>query len=154
VVQSEYGLWRVAVTAGQADLLLAALDPDLPFVVIETWDGDPGWHEATVRVGATGELRTRTVRRNSFDLLLSPKEAVEIGQYLRVQGVSGGGLTCYQFRARPRSDFRLPAQPKARSDAMRGLGVELLIDLPHHGEVAVVSSPARSALDAFVARLP
>lgn len=36
---------------------------------------------------------------------------------------------------------------------MRGLGVELLINLPHDGEIAVVSSPKRSTLDGYATRL-
>ena len=66
---------------------------------------------------------------------------------------SGGGFGCYQFRQRPRADFHLPDYPQGRADAMRGQGVELVIDLPHDMEVAVLSSPSKAALSHYLRRL-
>jgi hypothetical protein len=153
VHQRDDGLWRVAVWPGRADVLLGPLDSDWPFVLIETWDGNPGWHEATVSVGAHDEPRLRLVRHHRFDLLVTPAEAIEIGRHLHAQGPAGGGLVCYQFRERPRAGFRLPDDPRGRADAMRGQGVDLAIDLPHDGEVAVVCSPNETAVIEYVQRL-
>ena len=78
--QRDDGLWQVGVWPGRADVLLRALDPDWPFVLIETWDGNSDWHEATVSLGAQDETRLRLVRRHRFDLLVTPAEAAEIGR--------------------------------------------------------------------------
>ena len=147
------GLWCASVWPGHADQLLRGLDPALPFVLIETWDGQPGWHEATVSVGPNEVPRPRTVRQHGFELLVTPAEAIEIGAHLRAQGLSGGGLGCFQFRDRPRDTFRLPDYSTGRADAMRGQRVEIAIDLPHDEEVAVVSSPTESVLIDYLARL-
>lgn len=153
LTEDDHGIWRGSVVGAHADQLLASLDRSAPFVLIETWDGYLDWHEAVVSVGSDDGPRPRTVRRHTFDLLVTPTEAVEIGRQLRGQGVAGGGLVCYQFRSRPHADFRLPDQGRRRADAMRGLGVELMIDLPHDGEVAVVSSPDKAVLEGYAARL-
>lgn len=151
--QDENGVWRSSVWPGRADVLLAALNPDSAYVLIETWDGDRDWHEAVVSVGVGEEPRTRVVRKHRFDVLVSPEEATAIGRHLHAQGVSGRGFRCYQFRQRPRADFRLPHYPQGCADAMRGQGVELAIDLPHDMEVAVVSSPSKAALSHYLRRL-
>lgn len=147
------GLWCISIHPGHADELLAALDPELPFVLIETWDGLADWHEAVVSVGPDDEARPRLVRRHSFDLLVSPGEAYEVGVHLRAQGLAGGGFGCFQFRERPTSEFRLPASPEGRRSAMQRQGVQIAIDLPHDGEVAVVSSLSRTTLDAYFRRV-
>ena len=155
--QGDKGMWQTTVWPGRADVLLSALDPDWPFVLIETGDGNSDWHEATVSVGPQDRPRLRLVRHHRFDLLVTPAEAIEIGRHLHAQGVGGGGLGCYQFRQRPRATFRLPdysrPRPRARADAMRGQGVDLAIDLPHDGEVAVVCSPNKTALMEYLQRL-
>jgi hypothetical protein len=134
--------------------LLSALDPDWPFVLIETRDGNSDWHEATVSVGPQDQPRLRLVRHHRFDLLVTPAEAIEIGRHLHAQGVGGGRLGCYQFRQRPRATFRLPDYSRPRADAMRrGQRVDLAIDLPHDGEVAVVWSPNKTAVIEYVQRL-
>jgi hypothetical protein len=74
--------------------LLSALDPDWPFVLIETRDGNSDWHEATVSVGPQDQPRLRLVRHHRFDLLVTPAEAIEIGRHLHAQGVGGGRLGC------------------------------------------------------------
>lgn len=135
--QVESGLWCITVDVGHADDLLAALDPDHAFVLIETWDGDPDWHEVVVSAGGADSPRTRFVRRHSFDLLVTPAEAVEIGVHLRNEGVAGGGLSCYQFRQPPKATFRLPDSAKGHADALHGQGVAIAIDLPHDSETAV-----------------
>jgi hypothetical protein len=147
------GLWRVSVYPGHADVLLGALRTDWLFVLIETWDGQTDWHEAIVSVGTNDDPQPRLVRHHSFDLLVTPADASQIGTHLRAQGLSGGGLGAYQFRERPRSNFRLPDWSRGRADAMRGQRVELAIDLPHDEEVAVVSSPYKFNLIDYVARL-
>ncbi len=151
--ERDNGLWSTIVHPGHADVLLGAIDPQWPFVLIETWDGIPDWHEAIVSIGTEDQPRARLVRKHVFDLLVSPAEAAEIGGYLRGQGFTGGGVQCHQFRQRPSATFRLPDSSMARADAMRGRGVELTIDLPHDAEPAVVSSPSKANLEAFVARL-
>lgn len=151
--QRDGGLWRVTAWPGRADVLLGALDPGWPFVLIETWDGNSGWHEATVSVGAHDEPRLRLVRRHRFDLLVTPSEAIGIGRHLHAQGPAGGGLRCYQFRRRPGAAFRLPDDPRGRAGAMRGQGAVLAIDLPHDGEIALVCSPDKTAVTEYVQRL-
>ena len=153
--QGDNGLWQTTVWPGRADVLLSALDPDWPFVLIETWDGNSDWHEATVSVGPQDQPRLRLVRHHRFDLLVTPAEAIAIGRHLHAQSVGGGGLGCYQFRQRPRATFRLPdySRPRGRADAMRGQGVDLAIDLAHDGEVAVVWSPNKTAVIEYVQRL-
>jgi hypothetical protein len=89
VRQGENGVWRSSVWPGRADVLLAALNPDCAYVLIETWDGDRDWHEAVVSVGIGEEPRTRVVRKHRFDALVSPEEATAIGRHLHAQGVSG-----------------------------------------------------------------
>ena len=149
VGQNEGGSWRSSIYPGRADLLLQALDPTAEFVLIETSDGEPDWHEAVVSVSPTEAPRPRLVRRHSFDLLVTPEEAAEIGDHLHE---SGRGFLCFQFRRRP-TDFDLPDYPRGRADAMRGQGVELSIDLPHDGDLAVVVSPSRPSVEAFLRRL-
>lgn len=151
--QTDARLWCAPVHPGHADVLLAALHPDHPFVLIETWDGIGDWHKATVRIGADDEPRPRLVRKHSFDLLVSPAEAAEIGSLLRAQGMSGGGFRCHQFQRHPKATFHVPDSLQASAGAQRGQGVELSIELPHDGEPALVSSPNRANLDAFLARL-
>lgn len=151
--QAEDQLWSVTASPGRADRLLHALDPDLPWVLIETWDGQADWHEAMVSVGVHEEPRVRLVRHHSFDLLTTPAEAREIGAHLHAQGILGGGLVAFQFRSKPRPTFRLPDYAQGQADAMRGHGVELVINLPHDGEVAVVTSLHESAAAAYAERL-
>ncbi len=144
------GSWRCTVYPGRADLMLAALDPTAGFVLIETYDGGDGWHEAVVSVSPDETSRPRLVRHNRFELLVDPIEAAEIGRHLHA---SGRGFMSYQFRERPRADFYLPKYPQGRADAMRGQGVELAIDLPHDGDLAVVCSPTKVLVDEYVQRL-
>lgn len=49
--RNDNGIWAISIHPGRADILLAALDPTWPFVLIETWDGDPDWRKAAVSVG-------------------------------------------------------------------------------------------------------
>lgn len=144
------GAWHFSAYPGRADLLLAALDPTAAYVLIETYDGVHGWHEAFVSISPTEPPKRRLVRRLAFELLVDPTEAAEIGSHLHE---TGRGFMMYQFRQQPRADFHLPDCPKGRADAMRGHGVELSIDLPHDGEVAVVASPRKSAADDYRRRL-
>lgn len=153
LTRDEGGLRRASVWPGHSDVLLAALDPEAAFVLIETWDGNSDWHEAQVSVAVGDEPRTRLVRHHSFDLLVTPEEAIEVGLSLRAQGKTSGGLECHQFRQRPRPEFHLPGNPRARADAMRGHDVLLSIELPHDAEVAVVSSPSRPDLEGYISRL-
>ncbi len=147
------GLWCTVVHPGHADILLGALDPHAPFVVIESMSGIHDWHEAIVSIGTRDEPQPRLVRRHTFDLLVDPSDAAQIGVHLRHQGLAGGGFMCHQFRQRQPATFKLPNSPSARADAVRGQGVELTIDLPHDGEVAVVSALSQSNLVAFMERL-
>ena len=152
VLQNDHGLWHTLLPSARADNLLGALDPDAMFVLIETWDGNWDWHEATVSVGPQDEPRTRLVRHHRFDLLVTAAEALEIGRHFHARRIDGGGLGCYQFRQRPRADFRLPDSPRGRADAMRGQGVDLAIDLPRAGEVAEVCSPSKPTLIEYIQR--
>jgi len=147
---NEGGSWRGSVYPARAAHLLAALDPTAGFVVIETYDGVNGWHESIVSVSPDEEPRRRLVRHHSFELLVDPVEAAEIGRHL---SASGRGFMAYQFRDRPPAQFDLPEHPKGRAEAMRGQGVVLAIDLPHDGELAVVASPSKDAVDEFLLRL-
>ena len=106
-----------------------------------------------VSVGPGDAPRLRVVRHHQFGLLVTPADAVEIGAHLHARGRRGGGLGCFQFRRRPPAIFRLPETSRGRADAMRGQAVEMAIELPHDGEVAVVASPNESSLVEYVARL-
>jgi len=139
------------VHPGHADELLAALDPDVSFVVIECGDPSLGWHDALVAIGEEVTPRLRRVRNLAFDLLVNPSEAASLGPLVRTE--HDGSLRCYQLNAEPRSGFRLPDVGHGRAEAMRGFGVHLMVDLPHDGEGAAITSTGAAALDAFVGRL-
>ena len=151
VVQTATGLWRLGVGVGHADELLAAVDPQAAYVVVECGNPGRGWHDAPVRIGDEAAPQVRRVRGLHFDLLVAGAELTALGSLMRRE--HDGSLTCYQFEEEPKADFRLPDREPARTHAMRGQGVLLHVQLPHDGESAVVSSPEESVLEAFAARL-
>jgi hypothetical protein len=146
-------VWSFAVFLGHADELMAALNPVLDVVVVEDASGGgPGWYDAQVALG--GEpTTTHRVRGVTFDLLVTPSRALEVGPSLRTSG--SGQLFCWQAARLPGDKhFRLSTKrASGMRSAMAGLGIELVIDLPHDAEVAVLSAQEESVALAAARRL-
>ncbi len=87
-----------------------------------------------------------------FDLCVSPQEAIDAGPELDQS--DQGWLYAWQVPGKPPEHLALSQkQGPSRSAAMRGVGVTLLIDLPHRRETAVLWSPDRPHLMAALNRL-
>jgi hypothetical protein len=152
--QAADGLWVVHVHQGRASDLLCAVDPALPFVIIEGHSpAGPGWQHLTVPISPdVGAAEPRTVRTVRFDLLVSAAEAVHLGQHLDAAGE--GGLFLWQTAQRPPDYLSISQKEgRARADAIRGARALLVIDLPHARETALMLSPDHEALDSAVDRL-
>jgi hypothetical protein len=134
--------------------LVRAFDPDLQYVVIEGHSPvDAGWHVLPMALtGNLTSIRTRTVRRVRFDICVSPQEAIDAGSELDES--DQGWLYAWQVPLKPPSDLMLSQkQGRSRVAAMRGVGVTLLIDLPHRRETSVLWSPDRHLLNTALDRL-
>jgi hypothetical protein len=149
--ESSPGLWSVGVFPGHADELLGALDPTVPFVLIECGNPRRGWHDALVTIGPESSPVSRRVRNVSFDVLTTPAEASGLGPLLRAD--HDGRLRAIQLTRQPSAHFRLPMVDRGLARAMRGLGVHLIIDLPHDGEIANIRATQASVLRAFTGRI-
>ncbi|GAB2532679.1 hypothetical protein GCM10027167_41980 [Nocardia heshunensis] len=148
------GSWSVAVHGARPSDLVRAFDPELPYVVIEGHSPvTPGWHILPMALTGNPEsIRTRTIRRIRFDICLSPKELIEAGPQLDES--DQGWLYAWQVPTEPPSHLALSTKEgRPRRAAMRGIGVTLLIDLPHRRETALLWSPNRHLLDAASQRL-
>ncbi|MFF0614088.1 hypothetical protein ACFYUD_36025 [Nocardia tengchongensis] len=148
------GSWSVAVHGARPSELVRAFDPALPYVVIEGHSpAQPGWHRLPIALTDKGEsIRTRTVRRIRFDICVSPREAIEAGPEL--DNSDQGWLYAWQVPTEPPEYLVLSdKEGRSRRAAMDGIGVTLLIDLPHRGETAIVWSSSRDVLDSAVERL-
>lgn len=85
-------------------------------------------------------------------MCMSPQEAIHAGPDLD-EG-DQGWLYAWQVPTEPAVDVVLShKEGRPRRAAMYGIGVTLLIDLPHRGETAVLWSPRRHVLDASLERL-
>jgi len=120
VLRTAIGLWRFAVGVGHADELLAAVDPQAAYVLVEFGNPSRGWHDAPVLIGGEASPHVRRVRNLHFDLLVTGTELAALGALMRRE--HDGSLTCYQFKEKPRADFRLPDHEPARTHAMQGQG--------------------------------
>jgi hypothetical protein len=96
--------------------------------------------------------RMRTVRRIRFDICMSPHEAIEAGPELD-EGDQGWLYAWQVPREPPQHSVLSHKEGRSRRAAMDGIGVALLIDLPHRGETAVLWSPSRHTLDGSLQRL-
>ncbi|MFF2554595.1 hypothetical protein ACFVUS_26580 [Nocardia sp. NPDC058058] len=97
-------------------------------------------------------LQTRMVRRIRFDLRMTPQEAIQAGPEL--DNSDQGWLYAWQAPTEPPQDLVLShKEGRSRTAALEGVGVSLLIDLPHRNETAVLWSPTRHILNAAVERL-
>jgi hypothetical protein len=148
------GLWCLPVHDARASTLIVALDPAEPFVVVEGHAPARGdWLELPVPITADpASVGTRTVRRLRFDLLLTPEEVRRIGvQWDRAED---GGLYLWQSSKRPPTDTRLlDKDGTSWVSAVRGLGVSLVIQLPHRGETAKLSATDEQRLEAARLRI-
>jgi hypothetical protein len=125
----------------------------LPYVVIEGHSPvKPGWHRLPISLTDKGEsIRTRTVRHIRFGLCVGPREA-EAGPEL--DDSDQGWLYAWQVPTEPPQCLVLSQKEgRSRSAAMKGIGVALLVDLPHRGETAIVWGSSRNVLDSAVERL-
>ncbi|MGV9674027.1 hypothetical protein ACWDSJ_01990 [Nocardia sp. NPDC003482] len=148
------GGWSVGVHDARPSELVRAFDPDLPYVVIEGHSPmTPGWHAHPIALSGDPEsVRTRTVRCVRFDLCVGPREAIDAGPEL--DRSDQGWLYAWQVPRKPPEHLTLSRKHgPARRAAMRGVGVTLLIELPHRGETAVLWSPDRARLDTALRRL-
>jgi len=138
---------------GRADHLLAALDPEAAHVVVLCGDPGRGWRDLAVDIGTEERPTVRRVRRVSFELLVTGAEAAELGPHLRAE--HDGSLHCYQFAALPDDGLHLPlAVPRQHlAQLMRGKGLDLMIELPHDNEVALLTSVDRALLQPLLERL-
>ncbi|MFB7719447.1 hypothetical protein [Nocardia sp. NPDC056100] len=148
------GGWSVAVHGARPSELVRAFDPALLYVVIEGHSpARPGWHRLPIALSGNGEsIRPRTVRGIRFDLCVSPREAIEAGPELDES--DQGRLYAWQVPTEP-PDYLVLSDKEGRSRraAMDGIGVALLIDLPHRRETAIVWGSSRDVLESAVERL-
>lgn len=148
------GGWSVAVHGARPSELVRALDPELRYVVIEGHSPvTTGWHRLPMALTDKNEsVRTRMVRRIRFDICMSPQEAIQAGPELDDSGQ--GWLYAWQVPTEPPRDLVLShKEGRSRRAAMEGIGVTLLIDLPHRAETAILWSPDRHVLDASLERI-
>ncbi|WP_234659983.1 hypothetical protein [Agromyces marinus] len=149
------GWWTVAVWPGHLSSLAAALNPGLEFVILED-HAAVGWDWRSVRVpvneSETGFVEDVAVRFVRMDLLMTPDQFRR--HALKLQSGSDGGALIWQLSRKPPVNFRLSdKEGDARAAAIRGLDIRLIIDLPHDGEVAVISAAAEVEARAVVTRL-
>jgi len=148
--RDESGLWSVSFWPGHADELLAALDPTVPFVIIACGDPSLGWHDAPVAIGAEPP-RLRRVRALNFEVLVDPADAKTLGPSVRAS--HDGELDCIQMSREPAKHFRLPPSGVALRQAIRSLGVHLIVHLPHDAEVGMARSADEQPVEEFARRL-
>ena len=94
----------------------------------------------------------RTVRSIRFDICMSPHEAIEAGPLL--DDSDQGWLYAWQVPCEPPQHLALShKEGRSRRAAIAGIGVALLIDLPHSGETAALWSPSQHILNGSLGRL-
>ncbi|MFD6094146.1 hypothetical protein ACFWGN_18690 [Oerskovia sp. NPDC060338] len=147
------GLWSVGVHGMHPSTLVRALDLEVPFVVIEGHlPFRSGWHDVDIPLAAPDVAGVRRVRGLRYDLLMSPAEVLDAADELDRAGQ--GWLFAWQAIRMPPPDLLLDGKSgRARSAAVRGCGVTLILDLPHADESAVLTSPDRTRLLGAVGRL-
>ena len=145
--QSRGGVWSSGLNPGRADLLLAALPDDGPFVMLTCGNPKLGWHIAPVSIDDEPPS-PRRVRGLSFELLVSTKEAREIGPLVRSS--HDGSLDCYVLTREPPESFRPTVQSLQHASFWAAMGLSLAVRLPHEGEVAWVAAAREQPLHAFI----
>lgn len=153
--QSDDGLWSVGAWPAHLSEIARAVDPGLEFVVVEDHCVvDWRWRtlEAPLSDHSHPPVSRWTVRRMSLDLLLTPAQLRDAAREL--QTATDGGALVWQSSRRPPDGFALRAkQGPARAAAIRGLDIRLVIDVPHDGEVAVLTAPTEALLVQALERL-
>jgi hypothetical protein len=148
------GFWTAYAHSAHASELVRAVDPDLEFVVIERHSSASSeWSNLPLPLSRFPAAHlARTVRTVRFDALLTPAELIAAAPDF--DAADQGWLFLWQTATFPPPYLSLQDKTdRAREDAMRGVGVTLLIDLPHLGETAKLSSPGEQALTAALERL-
>jgi len=149
------GWWTLTVWPGHLSSLAAALNPELRFVVLED-HAAVGWDWRTMRVpvneSETGFVNDVAVRLIRMDLLMTPDQFRRDAS--KLQDATDGGALLWQTRRQPPANARLSDKAgPARAAAIQGLGIGLIIDLPHDGELAVIAAASEAEARAAVARL-
>lgn len=149
------GWWTVAVWPGHLSSLTAAVNPELGFVVLED-HAAVGWAWRTIRIpvneSETGFVSDVAVRHVRMDLLMTPDQFRRDAS--KFEDASDGGALIWQTSRKPPVSFRLSdKEGDARAAAVQGLGIRLIIDLPHDGEVAVIAAASEAEAHAAATRL-
>lgn len=149
------GWWTVTVWPGHLSELAAALNPEFGFVVLEDHVAvGSDWRTVPVPVnesdkGFVNDVAARFVR---MDLLMTPEQFRRDAS--KLQDASDGGAFIWQTSRRPPVSFRLSDKGgHARTAAVQRLGIRLIIDLPHDGEVAVVAAASEAEARAAATRI-
>lgn len=136
-----------AVNNGSAALARWVVDPEVPWVLIERhWPVSYGFHEMRLPLSPLSleqPLRVRA-RGVEMDLLFRTSEFLEVVD--EFEAAADGGLLLAQLDAEPKNHVRLfdklndsTMTRQSSTEMKRGLGVRLLLDVPHSGEVSVIS---------------
>jgi hypothetical protein len=151
IQRSMLGMWSITLRRASLAELLSALDPHLPYVVLE----DVGAREQRWR--ATGipgndhpgpDLRTRNLR---FDLLLGPAELVAMTDWLEA---NAGTLFLWQAHHPPPAEQSMRhVTGHQRLRLAEQLGIDLFVDQPRRSAPALISSPSYDVLSQAVNRL-
>ncbi|MCC2322261.1 hypothetical protein [Cellulomonas xiejunii] len=153
--QGDHGLWTAGAWPAHLSDIVRATDPGLEFVVVEDHcAADWRWTPLAVPLSEHSDAPASrwTVRRMSFDLLLTPVQLRDAAPEL--QTATDGGALIWQSSRRPPDTFALrDKHGSARAAAMRGLDIRLVIDVPHDGEVAVLTAPTEALLVRALERL-
>ena len=148
--------WEVAVAFETAAEPMQALDPAVPFVVIEGYSPltSDKWQKFPVSLSDDGEEpRLGLVRGVRFDLLMSPAEAVASAPRMD-RYFQGSGFYMWQSDRRPPEYLHLlQLEHPARTAAIKGVGVSLLINVHHVWDTGIMWSPTHEGLLAAVERL-
>lgn len=153
--QGDDGLWTAGAWPAHLSEITRAVDPGLDFVVVEDHCA-VDWRWQTLEVPLSDQPGSTahhwTVRRMSLDLLLTPAQLTDAAPEL--QTATDGGALVWQSSRRPPGAFALrDKHGPARAAAMRGLDIRLVIDVPHDGEVAVLTAPTEALLVQALERL-
>jgi hypothetical protein len=153
--QGDHGLWTVGAWPAHLSEITRAIDPGVDFVVVEDHcAADRRWRTLEVPLSDRSDSPARrwTVRRVSLDLLLTPAQMADAAPEL--QTATDGGALIWQSSRRPPDAFALrDKHGPARAAAIRGLDIRLVIDIPHDGELAVLTAPTEALLVQALERL-
>lgn len=147
--------WSLDVWGGTTTELLQSLDPNVPHVVVEG-HGVPSrpqqWSRETLPLSdEPGSQRRLTVRHLRYDLLLSYEETIGLAETLDRAG--DGGLLMWQTTDVPDQYRLLDHAQEAWRKAMGGLSINLIIERPHLGEVAILRFNNQLTMEEALARM-